>query len=177
VNRLVILLALLLACSSDPPAAGSARPSASAKSTPAPTPAPTSSATPTPTAEPGKDFVVGQQILITWKGADRASKSVTRSKEEAKKLASELLEKAKKLGGAGSAGGEPSSPEKGDSFVELAKQHSDDPEVKERLGNIGSVKRDDGKLPVYQKLFDLKVGELSEVLEAKTGFYLLKRTQ
>jgi hypothetical protein len=177
-KRAVLGLTLLLtACSSDPPTAGSARPSSTVKPTPAPTPAPTSSATPTPTAEPGKDFVVGQQILITWKGADRASKSVTRSKDEAKKLASELLEKAKKLGGAGSAGGEPSPPEKGDYFVELAKQHSDDPDVKERLGNIGSVKRDDGKLPVYQKLFDLKVGELSEVLEAPTGFYLLKRTQ
>lgn len=170
-TRFQPLALLLLACSSDPPAASSARATASAKPTAAPPPAVSASAAPTQTAEPGKDFVVGQQILITWKGADRASKSVKRSKDEAKKLASELLEKAKK------SGGEPSPSEKGDYFVELAKQHSDDPEVKERLGNIGSVKRDDGKLPVYQKLFDLKVGELSAVLEAPTGFYLLKRTQ
>jgi hypothetical protein len=160
-RRSVLLLPLLLACSGDPPSAGSARPSASAKPTAAPTTPPSASAAPTATAEPGKDFVVGQQILVTWKGADRASKGVKRSKDEAKKLASDLLEKAKK----------------GEDFALLAKQHSDDPEVKERLGNIGSVKRDDGKLPVYQKLFDLKVGELSEVLEAPTGFYLLKRTQ
>jgi hypothetical protein len=159
VIRLLLLLPLL-ACSSDPPTAGSSRPSTSAKPAAAPPPS-ASSAAPSATAEPGKDFVVGQQILVTWKGADRASKSVQRSKDEAKKLATDLLEKAKK----------------GEDFVELAKQHSDDPEVKERLGNIGSVKRDDGKLPVYQKLFDLKVGELSAVLEAPTGFYLLKRTQ
>ena len=42
---------------------------------------------------------------------------------------------------------------------------------------MGTVKRDDGKLPVYQKLFDLEVGATSDVLEAKTGYYILKRTQ
>ena len=100
-------------------------------------------------------------MQITWKGADRASKSVKRSKDEAKKLASEVLERAKK----------------GEDFVKLAKEFSDDPDAKDRDGSVGTVKRDDGKLPVYQQLFDLKVGELSGVIEAKTGFYVLKRTQ
>ncbi len=151
---------LCAACSSEPAPAGSAKTSAAPAATSSSAPPPAVSSSPA-ASSPGKDFVAGQQVQVTWKGADRASKSVKRSKDEAKKLASEVLERAKK----------------GEDFVKLAKEYSDDPDAKDRDGSVGTVKRDDGKLPVYQQLFDLKVGELSGVIEAKTGFYVLKRTQ
>ena len=146
--------ALIVGCGEDPkPTATSQKPTSTA--------APVKSVTATPTLTPGKDFVAGLQIQVVWKGADRASKSATRSKDEAKKLADDLYKKAAA----------------GEDFVELAKKHSDDPDAKDRSGSVGTVKRDDGKLPVYQKLFDLEVGAISDVLEAKTGYYILKRTQ
>lgn len=153
----LVVAAALSGCGDDPkPAVTSQKPTTSA----AP-PAATSVASAAPALAPGKDFVAGLQIQIVWKGADRASKSVTRSQAEAKKLADELHAKARA----------------GEDFVELAKKHSDDPDAKDRSGSVGTIKRDDGKLPVYQKLFDLEVGAMSDVLEAKTGYYILKRTQ
>ncbi len=153
-----LLAGALAACGEDPkPAATSQKPTTTTTAAPAAT----SVAPAAPTLAPGKDFVAGLQIQIVWKGADRASKSVTRSQAEAKKLADELHAKAKA----------------GEDFVELAKKSSDDPDAKDRSGSVGTIKRDDGKLPVYQKLFDLEVGAMSDVLEAKTGYYILKRTQ
>lgn len=152
------LAAWLLACGSDPQPAAS-----SAKSTAATTATVTAAATQTAssTSTAGKDFVTAQQILIAWKGADRSAPGIKRSKDEAKKLADELHKKAVA----------------GEDFGELAKANSDDPDGKERLGSLGTIKRGGGKLPIYEKVFDLAEGGVSEVVESKMGFHIFKRTQ
>lgn len=148
----------LFACGSEPePTAASTKSTAASTATPTPTP----TATQTATATAGKDFVTAQQILITWKGADRSAPGIKRSKDEAKKLADELHKKAVA----------------GEDFGELAKANSDDPDGKERLGNLGTIKRGGGKLPIYEKVFDLPEGGVSEVVESKMGFHIFKRTQ
>lgn len=152
-----LIAAALPGCSSDTQPAPSAKPT-----TPAPaatTAAPTAAASDKPVA--GKDFVTAQQILITWKGADRSSPTIKRSKDEAKKLADEVHKKAVA----------------GEDFGELAKANSDDPDGKERLGNLGTIKKGGGKLPVHEKVFDLPEGGISEVIESKMGFHIFKRTQ
>src|SRR6478609_11512224 len=60
-----------------------------------PTPAPAPSPTPAPAPEPE---VAASHILIQYKGSMRAPATITRSKEEAKKLATEVMNKAKKPG-------------------------------------------------------------------------------
>ena len=139
-----------------PPAAeeeAPARPSAAAPAAPPP-PAPP------PTAAP--ELQVGtSHVLIQYKGALRAQPTTTRSKDEAKKLATDVLAKAKK----------------GQDFAALAKQYSDDPTSKERGGALPKVGRnvDFGK-PYMDAAFATKPGELSSVVETDFGFHVIKRT-
>lgn len=103
------------------------------------------------------EFAMGRHILIAFQGAHMAQ--TTRTKEEAKKLAENLLKEAKD----------------GKDFSELAKQ-SDDLNTKEKGGELGSIPRF-MMVPALDKLlFSLKKGELSSnVLETEFGFHVLKR--
>lgn len=92
----------------------------------------------------------------------RADPKIVRSKEEAKKLASEILAKAKK----------------GQDFAALAKQYSDEPGAKERAGNLGKFRRASMVKPFADAAFALKPGEVSsEVVETQFGFHVIKRTE
>ncbi len=103
----------------------------------------------------------GGHILIAYKGAMRADPKITRSKEEAKKLATELAAKAKKAAKA---------------FPKLAAENSDCPS-KNKGGNLGvwwkgrMAKAFDGALE------KLKVGEVSGVVETPFGFHVIMRAK
>lgn len=157
-----LALALTLAGCADLTAPGGAAPAlqpepVAAAAPEAPTPPP-AAPTPPPAEEPK---VAASHVLIQYKGSMRAGPSVTRSKEEAKKLASEVMAKAKK----------------GQDFAALAKQYSDEPGAKERAGALGKFSKGMMVKPFADAAFALKPGEISGVVETDFGFHVIKRTE
>lgn len=127
-----------------------------AEAPPAAEPAPAA-----PAAPPAQEMVAASHVLIQYKGSMRAAPTITRSKEEAKKLASEVMAKAKK----------------GQDFAGLAKQYSDEPGAKERAGSLGKFSKTQMVKPFADAAFALKPGETSAVVETDFGFHVIKRTE
>ena len=116
---------------------------------------------PAPTAEAEPEVIAAQHVLVAYKGASGAAKTITRSKADAKKRAEEVAAKAKK----------------GDDFTALVKQYSDEPGAADRLGNLGKFKRDAMVKPFSDAAFKLKLNETSDVVETQFGFHVIKRNQ
>jgi hypothetical protein len=136
-----------------PPAAAEEAPAA-ASAAPAPAPA--------PTPAPEEPTIAASHVLIQYKGSMRAAPTITRSKEEAKKLATDVLGKAKK----------------NQDFAALAKQYSDEPGAKERAGALGKFQKGAMVKPFSDAAFALKPGEISpDVVETQFGFHVIKRTE
>lgn len=145
------------------PSSRSQRGAAKAEPAAAPKPQPTATATAVATApKPPSDERVGAaHVLVAYKGALRANPKVTRSKEEAKKLADDVAAKAKK----------------GEDFAELAKKYSDGPSGP-KGGALGApFNRRQMVKPFSDAAFDLQVNQVSGVVETKFGFHVIKRTQ
>ena len=119
------------------------------------------SAEPEPAEEPEPEEIAAQHILIAYRGARNAPRSVVRTKAQAKKLAEEVLVEAR----AGKR-----------SFAELAAEYSDDP-TKHNLGNLGKFPKDRMVPEFGEPAFRLKVNEISEVVETPFGFHIIKRNQ
>jgi len=105
--------------------------------------------------------VAASHILISWKGAERAGPKITRTKEEARKRAEEVLAKART---------------KDADFAALAREYSDGPSAK-KGGDLGTFGK--GKMAeAFEKAaFKLKVGEISDIVETGFGFHIIKRTK
>jgi len=116
---------------------------------------------PAPAPPPEEAKVAASHVLIQYKGSMRSAPTVTRSKEEAKKLAGEVLAKAKK----------------GQDFAGLAKQYSDEPGAKDRAGALGKFGKGQMVKPFSDAAFALKPGEISGVVETDFGFHVIKRTE
>ena len=153
----LLLGASLLACASLTEPGSGAPPSEPADAPPA---ADTAPPAPAPAPEP-EPMVAASHVLIQYKGSMRAGPNITRSKEEAKKLASEVMNKAKK----------------GDDFTALAKQYSDEPGAKDRAGSLGKFKKAQMVKPFSDAAFALKPGEISNLVETDFGFHVIKRTE
>jgi peptidyl-prolyl cis-trans isomerase NIMA-interacting 1 len=164
-SRLVglALVAVLGACdapASSAPGASPVVPSAVAvaSSAQAPTdPAPSASA---PT-EPAPTSVAAQHILVAYRGAKNAPKTVTRTKAEARKRAEEVVARV----------------HDGADFTELVKSYTDDPGSAERLGSVGKFTRDKMDKAFSDAAFALKLDEVSGVVETPFGFHVIKRNQ
>jgi parvulin-like peptidyl-prolyl isomerase len=100
-------------------------------------------------------------VLIAYKGSLRAPESVTRSKDDAQKLARSIQAKAKA----------------GADFAALAKQYSDDPTAKTGGGSLGKFSRTQMVKPFADAAFALKPGEISDIVETPFGFHVIKRTE
>ncbi len=159
------LLLVMAACdkgaSGAPPAAStSAEPSAIPSASVALAASPSAPASSTaPTAPP--DAIIAQHVLVTYKGAKRAPKSVTRSKADAKARAAEALAKIR--------GGAP--------FEDVVKEYSDDTGSIDRMGSLGKFRRDDMDPAFSAAAFALGVGQVSDPVETPFGFHVIKRTQ
>lgn len=106
------------------------------------------------------DAVAAQHILVAYKGAKGAGKSITRSKADAKKRADDVATKAKD----------------GD-FTALVTEFSDDAASKDRQGSVGKFTRAKMTKPFSDAAFSLAVGQVSPVVETDFGFHVIKRNQ
>ncbi len=159
--RTVVLGALcgLMACGKteprpSPAPSAPAAPSIVASSAPAIVP----SAKP-PAAEP--ESVAIQHVLVAYRGARGAPRTVKRTKVDAKKLAEQVLAEARA----------------GKDFSELAARYSDDPGSRDNRGNLGKRRRADLVKPFADAAFRLEEGEVSDVVETEFGFHVIKRNQ
>jgi len=164
--KLEMLLAVLAlsACEEKQPSRTTA-PSASASAIPLVPSAASASSTPdasvsgTPKSSP--EAIAAQHVLVAYKGAKGAPKTVTRSKAEARKRAEEVVAKAKS----------------GADFSALVAEYSDDPGSKERAGSLGKFKREKMTKPFSDAAFALEVDQMSDVVETDFGFHVIKRNQ
>jgi peptidyl-prolyl cis-trans isomerase NIMA-interacting 1 len=162
------LLSLAVALGCDKPSGRSA-PAPSASSAPASdatpsstAPAVTTAAATTPSAAvTAPDTVIAQHVLVVYKGAKRAPKTVSRSKADAKARAGEALAKIQ----AGAA------------FEDVVKQYPDDAGSVDRMGSVGKFRRDAMDPAFSAAAFALQPGQVSDVVETPFGFHLIKRTQ
>jgi PPIC-type peptidyl-prolyl cis-trans isomerase-like protein len=122
-------------------------------------PAVASAAAATPQSAP--DAIIAQHVLVAYKGAKGAPKSVTRSKADAKTRAQEALGKIRS----------------GAVFEDIVKSYSDDTGTVDRMGSIGKRQRQDLDPAFATAAFALKVGDVSDVVESPFGFHIIKRTQ
>ncbi len=101
-----------------------------------------------------------RHILVMHKDSARAE-GVTRTKEEAKKLAEQVLKEAK----------QPNA-----DFAALAKKYSDCPS-KEQGGLLGTFFRGSGQLDTVfeEAALKLKEGEISGIVETQFGYHIIKR--
>jgi NIMA-interacting peptidyl-prolyl cis-trans isomerase 1 len=166
------LLALAAGCEKGEKESAGSTPSVMASAAPpvpgAPTAAPPSSVMvipPAPTgaaALPGPlDAIIAQHVLVTYKGAKRAPKTVVRTKLQAKARAEEALAKAR---GA-------------TAFEDVVDTYSDDAASVDRMGSVGKFHRGDMDPAFSAAAFGLRVNEVSGVVETPFGFHIIKRTQ
>ncbi|MDB4978798.1 MAG: preprotein translocase subunit SecD [Candidatus Peribacteria bacterium] len=106
----------------------------------------------------GKEEMEASHILISYKGASNADKTVTRTKEEAKAKADAI--RARLL--------------KGEDFTAIAKAESDGPSRNDG-GKLGVFSRG-MMVPAFENAaFKLKPGEYSSVVETQFGFHIIKQ--
>ncbi|WP_437759240.1 peptidylprolyl isomerase [Sorangium sp. So ce1389] len=65
---------------------------------------------------------------------------------------------------------------KGESFADVARSASDDPSAA-RGGELGCVTKGRVSKPVEDKLFEMKAGEVSDLIETEEGFHVIKLEQ
>ena len=100
------------------------------------------------------------QILISWAGLESADATVTRTKDEAFTLMTELKEKISK----------------GEDFEKLAKENSDDKVTKETAGKLEKAVNGDGTYTFNFEQAALKLerdGEITDV-ETQFGYHIIK---
>jgi peptidyl-prolyl cis-trans isomerase NIMA-interacting 1 len=127
-------------------------------------PAPAASVVEAPAPEPtaARQIAGAAHVLIAYKGAERAPKTVTRTKDAAKARANEALAKLK---------GEKAT------FEELVKQYSDDDISKQANGMVGNFERNAMPAAFADATFNMEVGKVSEIVETPQGFHIIKRTR
>jgi parvulin-like peptidyl-prolyl isomerase len=107
-------------------------------------------------APPGQ--IRASHILVSYEGV--AGMDATRSKVEARELAEEILERVRS----------------GESFATLAETYSDCPTAAKQ-GDLGFFGKGRMVKPFEDAAFALNKDEVSDVVETKFGYHLIKRTQ
>jgi parvulin-like peptidyl-prolyl isomerase len=105
--------------------------------------------------------VGARHILVMHDESSSKPAGLVRSRDAARKRAQEALLKIR--GGA--------------SFEEMVKLYTDEPGGAERSGDLGVFDRGTMVKPFADAAFALRVGEISEVVETKYGFHVIKRTE
>jgi parvulin-like peptidyl-prolyl isomerase len=105
--------------------------------------------------------VGAKHLLVMHKDSLSKPPGVTRSREEARARAQEALVKIR--GGA--------------RFEQMVREYTDEPGGAERDGDLGVFQRATMVKQFADATFALKVGEVSDVVETKYGFHVIKRTE
>jgi non-canonical (house-cleaning) NTP pyrophosphatase len=157
--RLLPFVLLLAACDDKPAPAASASSAPSALASVASAalsaPPPAVSVTTPPTR------IAAQHVLVAFRGATNCPSGVTRTKAAAQARAAEVVAKAKA----------------GEDFSSLVAQYSDDPGAKGRMGSLGMFTRDKMDKTFSDAAFQLNVDQVSDVVETRFGFHVIKRNQ
>ncbi|PIQ75811.1 protein translocase subunit SecD [Candidatus Peregrinibacteria bacterium CG10_big_fil_rev_8_21_14_0_10_49_24] len=106
---------------------------------------------------PGREEMEASHILIAYEGATSASLDVTRTKEEALELATEIKGKLTA----------------GESFESLAATYSDGPSGKDG-GSLGTFGRDTMVPAFAEASFALAKGQISDPVETAFGFHIIR---
>jgi NIMA-interacting peptidyl-prolyl cis-trans isomerase 1 len=157
-------MAFAIACDKPEPAPTTVPSAKTAPSAVAPNPAEPAAKPAAPSSAVARvepSSVAIQHVLLAYRGAKGAPKTVKRSQPEAKRLAEEVLAKAR-------AGGD---------FSQLASKYSDDPGTKGNRGNLGKRTRAVLVPPFADAAFRLEEGQISDVVETEFGFHIIKRNQ
>ncbi len=110
--------------------------------------------------ESEKELMVSH-ILVAYKGSERAADTITRTKDEAKKHAEEVLARLKK----------------GEAFGEVAKTESDEPGAKDSQGKLPQGVKQGGGYDATFTQAALKlshVGEITPIVETPFGFHIIR---
>ncbi len=99
-------------------------------------------------------------LMVTWKGADKASTTTTRTKEEARARVEEALAAART----------------GSEWAIVVRTFSDTP-LKEDGGDLGWFGPKQLAPQLDEVAFNLDPGAVSDVIESPRGFHLLKRLE
>lgn len=105
--------------------------------------------------------ISARHLLVSYKGALRASPGIGRSKQEARARAEEAQKRAAA----------------GEDFVTLVKQYSDEPGAAERGGDLGKFDRASMVPAFANAAFALEVGGVSAVVETQFGYHVIVRTE
>jgi parvulin-like peptidyl-prolyl isomerase len=167
---LIVLGAAGCPASPAPPPADSAAPAASSPpvldgpraTVDPPTAAPGGTGLVAPAVEAPPTVVGAAHILVAYKGALGAAKTVTRTKADAKKRADEAHDRLVAHQG---------------TFEELVAKYSDDDLSKPAGGKIGNFERNVFPQAFTDAAFGMAVGGLSEVVETPRGFHIITRTK
>jgi parvulin-like peptidyl-prolyl isomerase len=105
------------------------------------------------------DTIQASHVLVMWRGSERAPANVTRTRDEARARAQDVLRRARA----------------GEDFAGLARQFSDEPGASTSGGDLGQFARG-AMVPAFeQAAFALPVGQISEIVETGFGFHVIKR--
>jgi FKBP-type peptidyl-prolyl cis-trans isomerase (trigger factor) len=106
-------------------------------------------------------MITARHVLIQYMGARNAESSIVRTREQARSVAQEVLDRAKA----------------GDDFARLAVEYSDEPGAGSRGGALGRFGR--GKfVPEFDDAaFALKPGQISGLVETPFGFHIIQRLE
>ena len=107
------------------------------------------------------DRISVKHVLVRYDGAKNAPAAITRTREQACLRAEEALTKLKE----------------GMSFADVVAAYSDESGAATREGSIGTVERADVAPPFADAAFELKMKEVSEVVETPFGFHVILRVE
>jgi PPIC-type PPIASE domain len=107
------------------------------------------------------DRISVKHVLVRYTGAKRAPETVTRTREQACLRAEEALTKLKQ----------------GMSFAEVVRLYSEESGAETRDGSIGTIERKDVAAAFADAAFELKIREVSEIVETPFGFHLILRVE
>jgi hypothetical protein len=105
-------------------------------------------------------MIGARHVLIQWIGSQSAGPAVVRTRAQALTVAEEVLRRARA----------------GEDLGQLAVEFSDEPNAASRGGSLGRFPRGQMVRPFEDAAFNLKVGEISGIVETPFGFHIIQRT-